>query len=107
MIPQNITERFEAADVEVILKELHYRFGFATREWKAKFEQALDRKPRGTTNEEFFLIFGNRVINPLLNEILCRPAGHPTFQNLVDYVLSRKPGATRPAGPARGSRKDR
>ncbi len=105
MIPQNIIDRFETADIDAILAELQMRFGFAAKEWKKRFEQALDRKPRGTTNEEFFLIFGNRIINPLLNEILCRKPGHPTFQNLVDYVLDKKPVVKRPAGPARGSRK--
>jgi len=34
-----------------------------------------------------FLIYGLKVINPLLNEKLKRPIDHPTFPALCEYAL--------------------
>lgn len=37
--------------------------------------------------ERWILEYGQRVLNPLMNQKLGRPADHPTFNNLLKYAL--------------------
>ncbi len=37
--------------------------------------------------ERWFLEYGQRVINPLMNQKLGRPNDHPTFNNLLKHAL--------------------
>lgn len=40
--------------------------------------------------ERFFLEYGQGVLNPAINEKLKRPKDHPTFNNLLKYVLAEE-----------------
>jgi hypothetical protein len=79
---------FEEAYFRLVWSELRTRFGFPVRDWKQRFRYYCERS-RITDPVEGFYKFGNKVINPVLNEILCRKKGHPTFQNLVEYVAKK------------------
>ena len=46
-----------------------------------------DLSDRKDTPATFFLKYGVRVINPLLNKKLGRPVGHPTFNDIMEYSL--------------------
>jgi hypothetical protein len=90
MIPQNIINHFDEYHITLTWNELHERFGFDLKSWKQRFRDEFYKQPRSTSEVEFFLIFGNRFINPLLNDILGRRSLHPTFNKLVDYVIDKK-----------------
>lgn len=87
----------------MVWNELSIRFGFNLKEWKKKFRQQFSYQPRNVSEVEFFLRFGNKSINPVLNEILGRKNLYPTFNRLVDYIMDidgkRKAGQS--AGKAR------
>ena len=68
-------------------QELHDRFGFDLKGWKKRFQEGFSRQPRNVGETEYFLIFGNDYINPVLNELLCRNRNYPTFNRLVEYLL--------------------
>lgn len=69
-------------------QELKIRFGFNLPAWKMRFREEFLRQPRNVTEIEFFLIFGNRSINHLLNQILGRTRLHPTFNEMIEYILN-------------------
>jgi hypothetical protein len=37
--------------------------------------------------ERWFLEYGQKNLNPLMNKLLNRPSGHPTFNNLLKFSL--------------------
>jgi hypothetical protein len=88
-LPHNIIDNFQEMHVNLVWEELHDRFGFMLTEWKKKFAAYLARQQRNTHELDAFLKFGIGEINPVLNSILCRQHYHPTFMNLVEYILSR------------------
>jgi hypothetical protein len=49
--------------------------------------EEYDLGDRKDSPETFFLKYGVRVINPLLNKKLNRPADHPTFNDILEYSL--------------------
>ncbi len=79
---------FEEANIRLVWSELHTRFGFPLEPWKKRFDEYCKRSLTKDRVEGFYL-FGNDVINPVLNGILCRKSGHPTFLKLVEYVAKR------------------
>jgi hypothetical protein len=80
--------QFEEAYVRLVWSELHTRFGFPVHDWKKRFLNYCQQSRINDPVEGFYK-FGNEVINPVLNEILCRKTGHPTFQKLVEYVAKK------------------
>lgn len=40
--------------------------------------------------ERWILEYGQRVLNPMMNQKLGRPADHPTFNNLLKYALKEE-----------------
>lgn len=49
--------------------------------------QKYDDSDRKESQQNFFLKYGVRVINPLLNKKLNRPTDHPTFNDILEYSL--------------------
>lgn len=90
ILPKKIENEFQEYHMELTWQELKTRFGFDVRGWKKQFREAFSKQPRNVTEVEFFLIFGNRNINFLLNQILCRNNQHPTFNKLIDYILDKE-----------------
>jgi len=88
-LPKKISDEFDNRHMELVWEELRLRFGFNVAEWKKLFRIEFSKQPRNVTEIEFFLIFGNRHINDLLNRLLCRRLNHPTFNNLVFYIIER------------------
>jgi hypothetical protein len=75
--------------ISQVWNELHDRFGFDTKKWKAKFAAYVQRHPRYESNLSAFNHFGFDEINPVLNKILGRNDLYPTFNNLVRYVIEK------------------
>jgi hypothetical protein len=83
-----------------IFQELNVRFGFPVNVWRKKFLDEMSRRPRNVSPDEFFPLFGNTFINPLLNDILCRNRLYPTFNKFVEFVVW---GKQKPSGNHRVS----
>jgi hypothetical protein len=82
-------QEFSEMHINLTWEELHDRFGFDLKTWKKKFNDYLMKQPRETDLVSAFLRFGNDRLNPLLNEILGRPSGFPTFNRLTTYVTKK------------------
>jgi hypothetical protein len=82
-------QEFSEMHINLTWDELHDRFGFDLKTWKKKFNDYLMKQPRETDLVSAFLRFGNDRLNPLLNEILGRASGYPTFNRLTSYVAKK------------------
>lgn len=80
---------FQEGHISEVWDELKTRFGFDLKSWKKDFRAFLGTQSRNTPEADAFIVFGNRRINPVLNEILRRNELFPTFNKLVAYILSR------------------
>lgn len=89
-MPIQILHDIQPHHLPLIWRELKIRYGFNTVAWEATFEQAFERKPRGTERVEFFLSFGAQTINPILNRVLHRVWDYPTFLRLAEFVVYNK-----------------
>ena len=82
---------FEEKDIDKVFLLLREKFGFNLDGWKKAFDDYfMQHATRRQTRIEFFCIFGNSFINPVLNKILCRREQHPTFNKMVEYVVKGK-----------------
>ena len=86
---QYIREVFEVEDIDRVWNELERRFHFNIKAWKKEFEVVATNHDRFKDLQEVFLEYGKMKIEPLLNVILKRQK-HPTWVNLVTYVLKDK-----------------
>src|SRR5690242_18328739 len=86
---QYIREVFEVGDIDKVWNELERRFHFNIKAWKKEFEVVASNSERFKDLQEVFLEYGKINIEPLLNTILKRHR-HPTWINLVSYVLKSK-----------------
>jgi hypothetical protein len=89
MIPQVLTDHFDLMHIDIVFNELKFRFGFNKKEWEKKFKAYLLQQPRNTSELDAFIKFGNRFVNPVLNEILCRNTAHSTFTHLLLYIVEK------------------
>lgn len=80
---------FQEMHVKWVWAELHERFGFNVPEWKKRYYEELRKKPGREDSLHFFFVFMNTHVNPVLNQILCRRDGHPTFNKFTEYVVRR------------------
>ena len=90
MLPRNIIDQYSEHHITLAWRELHERFGFDLKGWKQLFRDQFMKQPRNTTELDYFLIFGNQFINPVLNDILRRRQGFPTFNKFMDYIIERR-----------------
>lgn len=86
---KHIQYDFELAHISKVWNELEERFGFKLASWNQKYNEYLKKQPRTVSEIEAFIYFGNRFINPVINEILCRPAQFPSFNRLLEYVINQ------------------
>lgn len=76
--------------ISIVWNELHNRFGFDIKKWKARFEDYRKKNQRINSKLSAFNHFGYEEINPVLNKILCRNDLYPTFNNLIQYVMKSR-----------------
>jgi hypothetical protein len=75
---------------------LNRKFGFPIRQWKREFNEFRSEFHKQRTGHDHTLVgdfyyFGNLHINPILNSILCRPNGYPSFDYLMEYITTGRP----------------
>jgi hypothetical protein len=80
---------FSEMHIQLTWEELHTRFGFDLKTWKKKFHDYRSKNAREKDEVALFYRFGNDRINPILNEILGRSPGFPTFNRLVVYITRK------------------
>ncbi len=90
MTNDNVFEGLSELHIQQTWDELEDRFGFEEKGWKKKFGEYLLKQSPNTLPAEAFMKFGNININPILNSILCRRESHPTFNNLVEFIIFGK-----------------
>lgn len=83
-----IKEEFQHAYIDHVWKELQERFGFPLKQWKKNFSE-YHKNSRTVRPADAFYTFGCQKINPVLNDLLCRPKYYPTFENLCAYVMQK------------------
>jgi hypothetical protein len=86
----NPFDRFNEMHMQQVWDLLATKFGFNVPEWKMRFREYKLAYHRKLLDTDAFLIFGNKVLNPLLNQILQRRQGYPTFNRMVKYVMGVK-----------------
>lgn len=88
-IPNIIQNDLTEYHIKQVWEELHDRFGFDLKAWRRLFQDELSKQARNVSELDYFMVFGNRFINPILNDILCRPRLHPTFNKFVSFIMNR------------------
>ena len=86
-VADNPFDLFSELHMSQVWDILGTKFGFNVKEWKMRFIEYKLRYHKREMDVTVFLIFGNKVINPLLNQILQRKEGYPTFNKMVEYVM--------------------
>lgn len=69
--------------------ELQSRFGFNIDHWKKEFKTFMSSQPRNVSELDGFIQFGNRRINPVMNNILGRNELFPTFNNFLCFIIRK------------------
>ena len=88
-LPREVENEFMEYHISIVWNELHNRFGFDIKKWKARFEEYRKKHTRINSKLSAFNHFGYEEINPVLNNILCRNDLYPTFNNLIQYVVQK------------------
>jgi hypothetical protein len=82
---------FQEYHITKVWNYLHDHFGFNIPKWKERFNDYKSKQRRREEDEiGYFNRFGNQHINPVLNEILGRSILYPTFNALVEYIVTGK-----------------
>ena len=86
---EEVKHVFTTPDLMYVWEEFR-RLGFDTQViademWAKKKETAPDE-----LDGNFFLRYGVEVLQPMLNKRLNRPFDHPTFFNMLHYLLKHK-----------------
>lgn len=86
-----VFNEFDEAHIDRVWALLQEIFHFNVAEWKSEFADYLSKQPRRTEEASAFLMFGSQHINPILNSILRRKTGHPTWNKLINHVIRTNP----------------
>jgi hypothetical protein len=86
---RNIEEVFEEADIIKVWEYLADKFGFNTKLWEEDFKKYTANIP-GKSIRKTFIDYGLKKIQPLLNSILMRKQYHPTWNNMLCWLLKDK-----------------
>jgi hypothetical protein len=86
--PPHSATYFAEANIKLVWRELNCRYGFPLEPWKKRFANYCDQSQIKDRIAGFYK-FGDEIINPVMNEILCRSSSYPTFQEFVGDVLRK------------------
>jgi hypothetical protein len=76
--------------MEKIWSFLSEKFSFNARGWKDDFKKYLAGQSREISERQAFVEFGLKKIQPILNGILKRSEYHPTWINLMRWIVKNK-----------------
>jgi hypothetical protein len=84
-----IEKIFTLPDLMYLYEEMR-TLGFNTEKVAAEFQKDYIQNDIKIPESNYFVQYGLRVIQPMLNERLNRPHDHPTFYNLIKHIQERK-----------------
>lgn len=89
-LPRDVENAFEEIHIQKIWNVLDEKFSFNIKVWKEHFDKYLGSQSREITVRQAFVEFGLKKIQPLLNGILGRSDYHPTWINLMRWIVKNK-----------------
>jgi hypothetical protein len=89
-LPRDVDNAFEENHIQKVWNVLEDKFSFNTKVWKEDFNKYLISQSREVSERQAFMEFGLKKIQPLLNGILRRTDYHPTWINLMRWVVKSK-----------------
>lgn len=88
-LPRDVEDELSAVHLEKTWALLAEKFCFNVGAWKKEFEAYRQRKPGRISRQQAFVDFGAEYINPVLNSVLKRGRYHPTWTNLLKYIVEK------------------
>ena len=85
--PREIEHELSAVHMNKTWELLSEKFCFNTKAWKKQFYEYFQKQPNNITEQQAFVDFGTKHIQPILNRILVRKDFHPTWKNMLTYVV--------------------
>ena len=89
-LPRDVENSFEEVHIQRIWNILEEKFSFNVKGWKEDFAKYLSSQSRQISERQAFIEFGFKKIQPILNGILKRTDYHPTWINLMRWVVKNK-----------------
>ena len=88
-LPRDVENELSAVHMTRIWELLEEKFCFNIKAWKKDFYDYFEKQPHRTSEREAFVEFGLKRIQPLLNKVLARKDFHPTWKNILTYVVKK------------------
>jgi hypothetical protein len=95
LIPKDVREVFDETDIDKVWAYLRETFHLNVSRWQRVFEQEYRQSSRNMTKMEVFVRFGQRHWLKAFNIILAREELHPTWIDLLRYIVKEKIEAKR------------
>jgi hypothetical protein len=89
-LPRDVENSFEEVHIQKIWNVLEEKFSFNVKAWKEDFNKYMISQSREISTRQGFIEFGLKKIQPILNGILKRTDYHPTWINLMRWVVKNK-----------------
>ena len=89
-LPRDVENTFEEGHIQKVWNVLEEKFSFNVKGWKEDFSKYLISQSREISERQAFMEFGLKKIQPLLNSILRRTDYHPTWINLMRWIVKSK-----------------
>jgi hypothetical protein len=89
-LPRDVENGFEEIHMEKTWHFLTEKFSFNNKGWKDDFKKYLASQSREISERQAFVEFGLKKIQPILNGILKRSEYHPTWINLMRWIVKNK-----------------
>ena len=89
-LPRDVEDAFEEVHIQKVWNVLEEKFSFNVKGWKEDFNKYLASQSREISVRQAFIEFGLKKIQPILNGILKRTDYHPTWINIMRWVVKGK-----------------
>jgi hypothetical protein len=87
-LPRDVEDELSSLHIEKVWELLEEKFCFNVKVWKKEFNDFQKQIP-SVEYREAFVQFGHEQINPILNLILRRKEYHPTWRNILTYIVKK------------------
>ncbi len=88
-LPHDVEDELSSLHIEKVWELLEEKFCFNVKVWKKEFHEYCQKQSPSVDHREAFVRFGQEHINPLLNLVLRRKEYHPTWQNIITYIVKK------------------
>jgi hypothetical protein len=88
-MPREVEDQISSIHMTKIWDILQEKFCFNVKAWKKEFYEYVQKQPGNTSEREAFVEFGVKHIQPILNLVLKRNVYHPTWKNMIAYVVKK------------------